>query len=100
MDNSFKDFVLEQLGALDVDAKPMFGGFGLYDGDRFFGIVYRDRLYFKTDDASRARYVKLGMGSFTPNERQTLKNYLEVPPEVIEDRVTLVEWAEDAAAIG
>jgi len=54
MDESFKDFVLDQLQALaGVDARRMFGGFGLYRDEIFFGIVYRGRLYFKTDEGDR-----------------------------------------------
>ena len=51
---SFLEFLLDQLGGLgDLRAKPMFGGFGLYSGERFFGIVHRDVAYFKVDDENR-----------------------------------------------
>ena len=50
-DESFKDFVLDQLQELaGVEARRMFGGCGLYRDEIFFGIVHRGRLYFKTDD--------------------------------------------------
>ena len=77
----YLDYVLEQLGELGpVTSRAMFGGHGLYLGDQFFAIVYRDRLYFKTDDASRAEYEARGSEPFRPNARQTLKSYWEVPP--------------------
>ena len=39
-DDSFKEFVLDQLGALpDVRAKAMFGSHGIYSGETFFGIL-------------------------------------------------------------
>jgi hypothetical protein len=39
-DGSFKEFVLDQLGALpDVRAKAMFGAHGLYAGENFFAIL-------------------------------------------------------------
>jgi DNA transformation protein len=76
----------------------MFGGHGLYLGDQFFAIVYRDRLYFKTDDASRPEYEAAGSEPFRPNARQTLTSYWEVPAEVIENGESLVEWARDAVA--
>lgn len=53
-DDSVKEFVLDQLRDLGgVEAHAMFGGHGLYRGEIFFGILYKGRLYFKTDDVSR-----------------------------------------------
>jgi DNA transformation protein len=95
----YLDYALEQLGELGpVTSRAMFGGHGLYLGDQFFAIVHRDRLYFKTDDSSRAAYEERGSEPFRPNERQTLKTYWEVPADVIENRETAVEWARDAVA--
>ena len=49
-DDSFKEFVLDQLSALpDVRAKAMFGAHGIYSGDKFFAILDEGRLFFKTD---------------------------------------------------
>jgi hypothetical protein len=39
-DDSFKEFVLDQLGALpELRARAMFGAHGLYSGEHFFGIL-------------------------------------------------------------
>jgi DNA transformation protein len=93
--DSFKDFVLDQLDGLrGLACQSMFGGYGLYRRDVFFGIIHKGRLYFKTGDASRARYRERGMKPFRPNARQTLKTYSEVPVDIVEDRDQLVEWAE------
>ena len=35
----FQTFVVDQLEGLDVIAKSMFGGCGLYCGEDFFGII-------------------------------------------------------------
>jgi DNA transformation protein and related proteins len=97
--DSFKDFVIEQLDAVDdLDCRAMFGGFGLYRGGDFFGIVYDGRLYFRTDAATRPQYEAAGSEAFRPNPRQTLKSYYEVPAEVVEERARLAEWAERAVA--
>ena len=95
----YLDYVLEQLGELGpVTSRAMFGGHGLYLGEQFFGIVHRDRLYFKTDDSSRPEYASRASEPFRPTERQTLKSYWEVPADVVEDRERAVEWARDAVA--
>ena len=98
-DESFKEFVLDQLGALpDLRAKAMFGGHGLYQGEHFFGILFEGRLYFKTDGKSQPDYTMRGMVPFTYEQRgrKMTMQYHEVPPEVLEDRVELVAWANRA----
>ena len=98
---SFVAFVLDQLEGLDgVSARRMFGGHGLYCDDVFFGIIHDGRLYFRTDEASRAGYESCGMMPFRPNPKQTLKNYLEVPVDIIENPRALREWAARAAEAG
>lgn len=82
-DDSFKDFVLDQLRNLPaVRAKAMFGGHGLYQDDRFFGIVMDGRVYFKTDEHSREAYLERRMAPFIYEKaRRTMTmRYYEVPP--------------------
>jgi DNA transformation protein len=74
----------------------MFGGFGLYKDETFFGIIFNGQLFFKTDPATRSRYVEMGMKPFQPNEKQILKRYYGVPADVMEDRDRLITWALDA----
>lgn len=96
-DESFKDFVLDQLhGVRGVDCRTMFGGYGLYRNDVFFGIIHQGRLHFKTDQKTVQPYVDAGMKPFHPNNTQTLKSYYEVPADVIEDADQLVTWAKKA----
>jgi DNA transformation protein and related proteins len=97
--DTLKDFVLDQLAELGVTARAMFGGHGLYRGAEFFAILHRGRLYFRTDDQSRAAYLAHGMQPFRPNDRQTLAAYYEVPAEVLEDDTELLAWARAALAI-
>ena len=93
-DNSFKDFVLDQLSELnEIDCRLMFGGYGLYHRLIFFGIIFKGRLYFKTDPISKGEYTKRHMKPFRPNTKQTLKTYYEVPDEILEDRERLTQWA-------
>ena len=74
----------------------MFGGHGLYSGETFFGIMFRGRLYFRTDEATRFAYAERGMKRFRPSATQTLGSYYEVPPGVLEDARELERWAEAA----
>ncbi|MFL6622013.1 MAG: TfoX/Sxy family protein [Sulfurifustis sp.] len=97
--DSFIEFVRDQLQAVGaIECRRMFSGYGLYLRTTFFGIVHDGRLYFKTDDATRRVYRERGMQPFQPSAKQTLVSYYEVPPDVLEDRETLAEWARRAAA--
>jgi DNA transformation protein len=95
--DSFRDFVLEQLASLDgLRCKRMFGGHGLYCDDQFFGIVYDGRLYFKTHPDTLPDYLNHHAVVFAPSEKQVLKNYREVPVDILEDAEQLSAWARKA----
>jgi DNA transformation protein len=99
MKDSFVEFIFDQLEALpEVECRAMFGGHGLYQEEVFFGIVFKGRLFFKTDAKSAPLYRRRGMKPFRPNARQTLKSYYELPADIIEDRDELTEWARRAIA--
>ena len=96
--DSFRDFVLEQLSALDnLRCKRMFGCHGLYYGEQFFAIVHDGRLYFKTHPDTLPDYTSQHAAVFAPSETQILKNYREVPVDILEDTEQLSAWAKKAA---
>ena len=96
-DAEFKAFIEDQLDGLrGLVCRSMFGGYGLYQGRTFFGIIFRGQLYFKTRDETRRRYEQAGMKPFRPSAKQTLKNYYEVPADVVENPEELVAWAQEA----
>ena len=80
----------------------MFGGFGLYLGDVFFGLVSTEGIiYFRTDELSRPDYVSRGMAPFQPARRpvgpKTMARNFEVPPAILADPSALTDWALRAA---
>jgi DNA transformation protein len=98
--DGFKDFVLDQLSELPgLTHRAMFGGYGLYCGRVFFGIVHKSRLYFKTNATTAPRYREREMKPFRPNAKQTLNTYYEVPVDVLEDAGELTIWAQQASTL-
>lgn len=98
--NSFRDYVLEQLAALsNVRCRAMFGGSGLYYGEQFFGIIHGGRLYFKTHRDTLDAYLRYDAAVFAPSKKQILKNYREVPVDILEDAAQLAIWARKASQL-
>ena len=93
--DGFRAFVLEQLADVkSLQARPMFGGIGLYAGDVFFGIVASDVLYLKVDDSNRERYASEGMPAFQPYLGKPISmSYYQVPARILEDGDELTAWA-------
>ena len=101
-DDSFKEFVLDQLSALpDLRAKAMFGAHGIYSGEKFFGILDEGRLFFKTDATTEKDFIARGMGPFTYEMKGKVMAmaYHEVPPEILEQPHELTAWARQAIAL-
>ena len=101
-DDSFKEFVLDQLAALpDLRAKAMFGAHGIYSGEHFFGILDEGRVFFKTDDKTKKDFTGRGMPPFTyeMKGKTMTMGYHEVPPDILEQPHELVLWARKAIAI-
>src|SRR5438067_13633208 len=97
--DTFKAFVLDQLEELgDVTPKSMFGGVGLYHRGVFFGLLARDTLFFKTDDRTRADYLRAGMKPFKPylDKPGRSTSYYAVPLDVLESPPELAQWARKA----
>ena len=101
-DDSFKEFVLDQLSTLpEVRTRAMFGAHGLYCGETFFGILDEGRLFFKTDAQSQKAYLTQGMGPFTYKAKGKIVTlgFHEVPPDVLESAPELVSWARKSIQI-
>ena len=97
--NQYLDYLLGQLKRLGgVEARRMFGGLGLYSRGTFFGLLYKERLYFKTDDSTRPEYEARGSEGFQPraNAKNVKMTYYTVPADLLEDDDELVRWAQKA----
>jgi len=98
--DGFKDFVLDQFSGLPcLTHRAMFGGYGLYCGSVFFGIVHKGRLYFKSNETTARRYRERKMKPYRPNATQILHSYYEVPVDILEDAGELTLWAQQASSL-
>jgi DNA transformation protein len=79
--------------------RRMFGGAGVYSGERFFAILVDDALYLKVDADNRAQYEQRGLVPFsyeTKAGRKVPMSYYPAPPETLEEREALKPWVRGA----
>jgi DNA transformation protein len=99
--DGFRTYALDQLSSVQgLRARPMFGGFGLYAEDVFFGILAADVLYLKVDDSNRSEYERAKALPFRPfANRPASMSYYAVPLSVLEASPRLALWAERSIAV-
>ena len=100
--DSFKTYVLEQLGRLrrDIKSRAMFGGVGLYAGDHFFALIDDDVVFLKVDDTNRPDFEAEGMGPFMPfGPGGEVMQYYELPEGLLDDPDELQEWVDGAVDV-
>jgi DNA transformation protein len=98
----FAAWILEQLAGVNaLRSRPMFGGLGLYSGDRFFGLIDDDVLYLKVDDSNRGDFAARGCRAFQPfkEKPEYSMSYYDVPADVLEDADELARWALKSVAV-
>ncbi len=99
--DSYVEYTLELLEPLGpVQARAMFGGWGLYFGGRMFGLIVEDRLYLKTDEVSRPDFESAGGEPFVydagKGRKPVTMSYWTPPSEASDDAHALLPWARKA----
>lgn len=95
--SEFVEHVVESLRAFGpVEARSMFGGWGLYHEGLFFALVADDVLYLKADDQNRAEFDARGLDPwvFEPKHGQRIvTQYRQAPEEGFESAEVMAKWA-------
>jgi DNA transformation protein len=95
--SEFVEYIVEMMRAFGpIEAKAMFGGWGLYHGGVFFALVAFDTLYLKADDENRARYESEGLEPFVfeaKDGRRSVMSYRRAPDEALESAEVMAQWA-------
>lgn len=90
---SFVDHALDLLSSLGpVQARRLFGGYGIYARGVMFGLLDDDELFLKTDDQSRERFASAGCRVWTYGARDET-SYYRPPDEAHEDPESMGPWA-------
>lgn len=92
----FVDFlkeVFEQFGP--VQARKMFGGYGLYHDGVMFGLVADETLYLKADETIAHYFESKGLGQFeySRGDKLVKMSYYLAPVEIFDDPEEAAKWA-------
>ncbi len=89
--------LFQELGPVRV--RSMFGGKGLYVGDRMFGLEAGGEIYLKTDATSRAAFEEAGSRPFTYRKgdgEPVTTSYWLLPSAAADDPSEAARWARSA----
>lgn len=102
--DTFVEYVVELLEKLGpVQARRMFGGWGVYFSGRMFGLIGDGQLYLKVDDVTRPDFQAAGCRPFLYEGagKPVEMGYWTPPADASDDAYALLPWARravDAAA--
>ncbi len=93
---NFLHEVFAQLGA--INARKMFGGFGIYHNGVMFGLVSDDTLYLKTDKNTAQYFIEKDLHQFEydKNGKRIKMSYYMAPEEILENPDDAELWARRA----
>lgn len=98
---AFKERMIHQLNQVaPVNARSMFGGYGLYADGVMFALIADQTIYFKVDDENRADYIEAEMRPFLYKRhgKPIQMSYYQLPTKVLENLTDLLKWIEKAQA--
>ncbi|HVO20493.1 MAG TPA: TfoX/Sxy family protein [Anaeromyxobacter sp.] len=92
---SFADHALDLLSGLGpVQARRMFGGFGVYARGVMFGLLDDDELFLRVDGESEGRFTAAGCRRWVyPGNTTMSTSYFRPPDEAHEDPEAMQPWA-------
>ena len=101
-DSALVSHCLELLSPLGrTSSRRMFGGRALYIDDLCMALIFRDALYLKVNDESRALFERAGCKPFiyeTKDGDHQALGYYTAPDEAMESPAEMIPWARRALA--
>ena len=83
---------LSNLG--EIRLRKMFGGHGVFEGDKMFALVDSEgSIFFKVDETNVHFYEE------ADSSKHSRMPYYEVPDNLLADEDLLIEWAQSSITI-
>ena len=84
----------------DVRARRMFGGMGVYTGEKMFAFLMGEEIGLKLAPEDIETALQLpGAGPLIPEEgAEPMREYVNMPREVLDNLESFTHWVEKSAA--
>ena len=81
-----------------VEARKMFGGYGIYHDGLMFGLVENDTLYLKADKSTKKCFESKNLSQFQYKRKDKMikMSYYSAPEEIYDDPSEAMVWAKRA----
>ncbi|MBV9571906.1 MAG: TfoX/Sxy family protein [Alphaproteobacteria bacterium] len=81
-----------------ITLRPFFGGEGICSGEIMFGMIFGERIYFKTNENTRQAFVAEGCKPFTFEKggETIVTGWYAIPDWLYDEPEELVHWAKQA----
>lgn len=85
--------------AYDVRARRMFGGMGIFTGERMFAFLYGEDMGLKLSVEDIEEAMKLpGAGPLQPEpDAEPMKEYVKMPRDILDNYEIFMYWVEKSA---
>jgi DNA transformation protein and related proteins len=92
---SFVDHALDLLSGLGpVEARRMFGGYGVYARGVMLGLLWGDELFLRVDAETEGRFLEAGCRRWAyPGNADMRMSYFRPPDEAHENPEAMHPWA-------
>lgn len=83
----------------DVRARRMFGGMGIYTGEKMFAFLVGDDIGLKLAPEDQEQALALpGAGPMKPDkDAEPMREYVKMPKEVLDNLESFTEWVNRSA---
>jgi DNA transformation protein len=98
-EKEFTSYVVDLMQSIGpVNAKAMFGGYGIFHEGLMFGLVADSVLYLKVDKETENEFKAKGLEQFTYNKKgkEFRMSYYRAPEEALESGKEMSSWAAKA----
>ena len=81
-----------------IALRRFFGGEGICSGNIMFGMIFAERIYFKTDETTRAAFIAEACQPFSFQKRgeTIVTGWYAIPDQLYDDPEELAPWAKQA----
>jgi DNA transformation protein len=94
--SEYINYLREHLASFgEIEARRMFGGWGIYYQGLMFALVLDDTLYLKTDAELTPQFQALGLEPFqySRRERRIALSFYQAPEALYDDPDEAKRWA-------